>query len=61
MDKNIDAISRDENRYSSKTLQRAKKTGTNPDQLNNERQLFEFILIVMIQEDFTLERIIEPD
>lgn len=60
--KNIDAISRDGNRYSIKTLQRAKKTGTiYPDQLNNERQLFEFILIVMIQEDFTLERIIELD
>jgi len=60
--KNIDAISREGNRYSIKTLQRAKKTGTiYPDPLNNERQLFEFILIVMIQEDFTLERIIELD
>jgi hypothetical protein len=60
--KNIDAISREGNRYSIKTLQRAKKTGTiYPDQLNNERQLFEFILIVLIREDFTLERIIELD
>lgn len=58
--KNIDAISREGNRYSIKTLQRAKKTGTiYPDQLNNERQLFEFILIVLIHEDFTLGHIIE--
>ncbi|WP_124338082.1 hypothetical protein [Pseudomonas chlororaphis] len=60
--KNIDAISREGNRYSIKTLQRAKKTGTvYPDQHNNERQLFEFILIVLIHEDFTLERIVELD
>jgi hypothetical protein len=60
--KNIDAISRDGNRYSIKTLQRAKKSGTiYPDQLNNERQLFEFILIVLIHDDFKLERIIELD
>lgn len=60
--KNIDAISREGNRYSIKTLQRAKKSGTiYPDQSNNERQLFEFILIVLIHEDFTLERIIELD
>ncbi|MBD9547267.1 hypothetical protein IB246_11405 [Pseudomonas sp. PDM01] len=60
--KNIDAISREGNRYSIKTLQRAKKSGTiYPDQLNNERQLFEFILIVLIHEDFTLDRIIELD
>ncbi|HHG5534349.1 TPA: hypothetical protein ACPWRH_002613 [Pseudomonas aeruginosa] len=60
--KNIDALSREGNRYSIKTLQRAKKSGTiYPDQHNNERQLFEFILIVLIHEDFTLERIIELD
>lgn len=60
--KNIDAISREGNRYSIKTLQRAKKTGTiYPDQVDNERQLFEFILIILINEEFTLERIIELD
>jgi hypothetical protein len=60
--KNIDAISREGNRYSIKTQQRAKKTGTiYPDKVDNERQLFEFILIVLIDEDFTLERIIELD
>lgn len=60
--KNIDAISREGNRYSIKTQQRAKKTGTiYPDKIDNERQLFEFILIVLINENFTLERIIELD
>lgn len=60
--KNIDAISREGNRYSIKTLQRAKKSGTiYPDQTDNERQLFEFILIVLINDNFTLEHIVELD
>ena len=58
--KNIDAISRDGNRYSIKTLQRAKKTGTiYPDPTDKERRLFEFILIVLINDEFSLERMIE--
>lgn len=58
--KNIDAISREGNRYSIKTLQRAKKTGTiYPDPLNKERKLFEFILVVLLNDDFTLSRVIE--
>ena len=60
--KNIDAISREGNRYSIKTQQRAKKSGTiYPDQIDNGRQLFEFILIVLINENIALERIIELD
>jgi hypothetical protein len=60
--KNIDAISREGNRYSIKTLQRAKKTGTiYPDLTNKDNKLFEFILIVLIHDDFTLERIVEFD
>lgn len=60
--KNIDAISREGNRYSIKTLQRAKKTGTiYPDPLNKDRILFEFILVVQIRDDFSLERIVEFD
>jgi len=58
--KNIDAISRDGDRYSIKTMQRAKKTGTiYPDRDDKEKQLFEYILIVLVQDDFTLERIIQ--
>lgn len=60
--KNIDAISRDGDRYSIKTLQRAKKTGTiYPDSADNNRRLFEFILIVLVDDDFSLERIIKLD
>ncbi|CAJ0805134.1 hypothetical protein [Ralstonia thomasii] len=60
--KNIDAISRDGNRYSIKTLQRAKKTGTiYPDPVDKHRRLFEFILIIMVDEEFSLERVIELD
>lgn len=60
--KNIDAISRDGNRYSIKTLQRAKKTGTiYPDPLDKERRLFEFILVVLINDELQLERIVELD
>jgi hypothetical protein len=60
--KNIDAISRDGNRYSIKTLQRAKKTGTiYPDSVDKNRRLFEFILVVLIDDEFSLERIIELD
>lgn len=60
--KNIDAISRDGNRYSIKTLQRAKKTGTiYPDPADKDRRLFEFILVVLINDELSLERIVELD
>lgn len=60
--KNIDAISREGNRYSIKTLQRAKKTGTvYPDPLDKGRKLFEFILIVLLNDDLTLSRVVELD
>ena len=50
--KNIDAISRQGNRYSIKTLQRAKKTGTiYPDPLDKDWKLFEFILLVFLNDD----------
>lgn len=60
--KNIDAISREGNRYSIKTLQRAKKTGTvYPDPLDKDRKLFEFILVVLLNDDLTLSRVVELD
>lgn len=60
--KNIDAISRDGNRYSIKTLQTAKKTGTvYPDPKDRERRLFEYILIVLVKDDLTLDRLIQLD
>jgi hypothetical protein len=57
--KNIDALSRDGERYSIKTLQSAKKTGTiYPDPEDRERQLFEFIAIAMLNDELCLERLV---
>ena len=57
--KNIDANSRDGERYSIKTVCNAKKTGTiYPDSENKDKQLFEHILIVKLAEDdWSLESI----
>ena len=53
--KNVDALSRDGDRYSIKTLWKAKKTGAiYPDSHDNERQLFEFILIVQLSGEWNL-------
>jgi len=57
--KNVDALSRDGERYSIKTLLRAKKTGTiYPDPLDPQRQLFEFLLVVLLSENFELVRVV---
>ncbi len=54
--KNVDALSRNGDRYSIKTIQKAKKTGTvYPDTQNPDRQLFEYLLIVRLRPDFSLE------
>lgn len=56
--KNIDAISRDGGRYSIKTLQRAKKTGTiYPAPENDLHPMFEFILIVLLTDRYALQKI----
>lgn len=56
--KNVDANSRDGERYSIKTVWHAKKTGTvyQPDQDVN-KQLFEFMLIAKLADDWSLESI----
>jgi hypothetical protein len=60
--KNVDALSRDGERYSIKTLMRAKKTGTvYPDEVDPNRQLFEFLLIVLLSEHFELVQIVALD
>lgn len=54
--KNIDALSRDGDRYSIKTQMKAKKTGTiYPDTENPDKQLFEYLLIVKLSPYFQLE------
>ncbi len=56
--KNIDALSRDGDRYSIKTVLDAKKTGTvYPDREKADKQLFEFLLIAALTQDYTLKAI----
>lgn len=56
--KNVDALSRNGDRYSIKTICNAKKTGTiYPDNEDKEKQLFEYLLIVRISQSWTLEAI----
>ncbi|MBI4028543.1 MAG: hypothetical protein HY360_26385 [Verrucomicrobia bacterium] len=56
--KNVDALSRNGDRYSIKAQCNAKKTGTiYPDSQDRNKQLFEFLLIVKLAEDWSLESI----
>jgi hypothetical protein len=56
--KNVDANSRDGERYSIKTVCHAKKTGTiYPDSNDRDKQLFEHVIIVKLAEDWSLESI----
>jgi hypothetical protein len=56
--KNVDANSRDGERYSIKTICNAKKTGTiYPDADDSGKQLFEYVLIVKLTENWSLESI----
>lgn len=58
--KNVDALSRNGERYSIKTQWKAKKTGTiYPDDSNPDKQLFEYLLIVRLNDDLTLKSIYE--
>jgi hypothetical protein len=54
--KNVDALSREGERYSIKTVRDAKKTGTiYPDSVDREKQLFEHLLIVRLTQGLELE------
>lgn len=54
--KNVDALSRNGERYSIKTIQRGHKTGTiYPDDQDPDKQLFEYLLIVKLHSDFTMD------
>lgn len=58
--KNVDALSRNGDRYSIKTIWNAKKTGTvYPDDKDRDKQLFEYILIVQLNNELTLKSIYE--
>lgn len=54
--KAVDALSRRGERYSIKTIKNGSKSGTiYPDPVNKEKQLFEYILLVLLNEDFKLK------
>ena len=56
--KNVDALSRNGERYSIKAICKGKKTGTvYPDREDKKKQLFEYLLIVRLNEDWTLNDI----
>lgn len=56
--KNVDALSRDGDRFSIKTVCEGSKTGTiYPEVDASDKQLFENILIVKLSEDWSLESI----
>ena len=58
--KNVDALSRNGERYSIKTVWNAKKTSTiYPDPNNKETQLFEFLIIGQLSNDMALKNIYE--
>lgn len=57
---NVDALSRKGERYSIKGICNAKKTGTiYPDADDSEKQLFEYLLVVKMTRDWSLEAIYE--
>jgi hypothetical protein len=54
--KNVDALSRNGDRYSIKAYCNAKKTGTiYPDPDDRDKQLFEYLLIVRMASDWSLQ------
>ncbi|SRR6266540_4344391 len=56
--KNVDALSRNGDRYSIKTIKKGHKTGTiYPDNQDAEKQLFEYLLIVKLDSDYSLDSI----
>ena len=56
--KNVDALSRDGDRYSIKTFKKSKKTGTiYPDDRNHDKQLFEYLVVVHLNQDYELSAI----
>lgn len=56
--KNVDALSRDGDRYSIKTIQKGNKTGTiYPDSENKDKQLFEYLLLAKLDADYELKEL----
>jgi hypothetical protein len=59
---NVDANSDRGERYSIKCIQHGRKTGTiYPDRANPDKRLFEYLLVVRLDEDWMLKAIYEFD
>lgn len=53
--KNVDALSREGDRYSIKTFLKARKTGTiYPERGNPEKQLFEYLVVAQLNAEYQL-------
>ncbi len=58
--KNIDAISRNGDRYSIKTIKKGSKTGTiYPDSQEKDKQLFEYVLVVILDTNYELKELFQ--
>jgi len=58
--KNVDALSRNGDRYSIKTIWKGKKTGTvYPDSMIKNKQLFEYLLVVRLNDNWGLQSIFQ--
>jgi hypothetical protein len=56
--KNVDALSREGDRYSIKTFMKAKKTGTiYPDEKVKDKQLFEYLVVAKLNTNYQLSAI----
>jgi hypothetical protein len=56
--KNVDALSREGDRYSIKSFMKAKKTGTvYPDEKDKDKQLFEYLVVVKLNRNYQLSAI----
>ena len=59
---NVDALSRRGDRYSIKGVLDARKTGTvYPDPQTPDRQLFEYLLVIQLNKEWTMQSIYEFD
>jgi hypothetical protein len=59
---NVDANSDRGERYSIKCIQQGRKTGTiYPDRIDPDKRLFEYLLVVLLDEDWMLKAIYEFD
>ena len=58
--KNVDALSRNGDRYSMKIIRDGRKTGTiYPDDHDPDKQLFEYLVIAKLSDDLSLQAVYE--